>query len=138
MLGAQDLGAATVVALVAHRVLVIDDSPAARSFMRGLLVDAGFEVQTRASAIGASSQILKDRIDTVVVDMHMPALSGDRFVRLLRSKPCFRNLCIVLVSGDDDALSSMQPGLGADLVVRKDRLADQLIGAIQRSRRRVV
>lgn len=108
------------------RVLVIDDSEAARAAINGLLAPAGYEVHQLPSAIGATRIILRSAIEAVIIDVSMPGLSGDRLVELLRSNPRFNDLVIILVSGDPEHLKRISEKLEVDGAIAKSQIGARL------------
>lgn len=102
------------------RVLVIDDDEIARELLSEELEKAGFDVSVLASAIGASRLIRAKEVDALVLDVNMPAMSGDKLATLLRQNPRFSALAVVLVSGADTTkLGHIASAVGADAVVNK-------------------
>jgi DNA-binding NarL/FixJ family response regulator len=74
--------------------------------------------------------------DAVVIDLHMPRLDGVSAVaRMRRDHP---NLCLIALTGDDDpALHRAAQASGADAVLLKSQLLDDLadrIAAVRRER----
>ncbi len=65
------------------KVAIIDDDTIVLEVLRGVLQDMGHEATTRSSAIGASAWILNELPDLVLVDLNMPALSGDEWLGLV-------------------------------------------------------
>jgi CheY-like chemotaxis protein len=119
-------------------VLVIDDSEIARASMMAVLADAGMTVVELASPIGATRAILHHNVSVVVVDVLMPGMRGDRLAMLFRGNPRFKNLGVVLVSGESEAeLDRLVAETGADAAVAKSNLRE-LVGAVTRARRRRV
>lgn len=117
----------------ATRALVIDDSELARSFIARLLADAGFEVLTQASAIGATRTIVHNRVRLVVVDVSMPGLNGDKLVGVLRSNPRLAGLTIIVVSGQpSQELERIAAETPADAVLSKTGLEEQLLPLLAR------
>ena len=113
-------------------VLVIDDSDIARSEMERLLSDAGYNVLTLASPIGATRTILNHKVDVVVIDVLMPGMRGDRLAALFRSNPRFKTLGVVLVSGENQTeLSRLLAETRASAVVPKSDLR-QLVSSVRR------
>jgi CheY-like chemotaxis protein len=108
------------------RVLVIDDSDAARAAVNAVLAPAGYEVHQLPSAIGATRTILRNGIDAVILDISMPGLSGDRLIELLRSNPRFNDLVIIVVSGDPENLKRISDTLPVDGVVPKSQIQSRL------------
>jgi len=115
------------------RVLVIDDSPVARTALRQHLEHAAVDVFDLASAIGATRAILQNGIDAVVVDVSMPGLSGDKLVDVLRSNSRLRGLVIVLVSAKPSAeLREIARTCACDGVLSKDEVDGQLVPLLKR------
>jgi CheY-like chemotaxis protein len=66
------------------RVLVVDDDPVVLELVRGWLEDAGYAVDVRESALGTTQQIAAEQPEVVLLDVMMPALSGDELAQLIR------------------------------------------------------
>ena len=64
------------------KVVVIDDEPTVLEVVSVILRDLGHDVTTRTSAMGASSLILSERPDIVLIDIGLPDLAGDEWLRL--------------------------------------------------------
>ncbi len=119
------------------RVLVIDDSPVARAALRQHLLDGGMEVFELPSAIGATREITRNRIDAAVVDVSMPGLSGDKLVSVLRSNARLKDLVIVLVSAKPTAeLEEIERTCACDAVLSKDDVKEKLVAVLRRLRPR--
>lgn len=113
------------------RVLVIDDDEIARELLGSELKQAGFEVLSLPSPIGASRMIQEHDVRAVVLDVVMPAMSGDRLVTLLRNNPRFSNLALVLVSGQGmPELHRLAALVGADGVVNKKDIRKALVDSV--------
>jgi CheY-like chemotaxis protein len=117
------------------RALVIDDDDIARELLVSVLKDGGYETFELPSPIGATQTIFQEQIDVVVLDVMMPALSGDKLARMLRSNPRLGSLVIVLVSsasmGD---LKQLAASVKADAVVSKRDVRKSLLSAIMFAR----
>jgi len=68
------------------KVLIIDDDPVVLTLSQAALENRGHDVVTRDGAIGAMAVVLRERPRVVVVDMQMPGLSGDEWLRMLRER----------------------------------------------------
>ncbi len=62
------------------KVLVIDDDSIVLEVVTAALQDMGHEATARASAVGASTWILQERPDLVLVDLNMPTLPGEEWL----------------------------------------------------------
>lgn len=80
-------------------VLVVDDDRTTLTLAQALLEDAGFDVTVRDQALGTGAQIAQERPDFVVLDINMPALSGDRIAELMRARDRMGAARIVFYSG---------------------------------------
>jgi CheY-like chemotaxis protein len=125
----------------ARRVLLILETTEERERTREALRAAGWEVLTRDSPIGATVEIVRSRIDAVVVDVDFDVMSGDRFAELIRKNDRLDPVALVLVTSDSphEALE-LANRVGADAGICRGRLEldipDVLDGALQRRRRR--
>lgn len=118
------------------RVLVIDDDEVARELLGSELEKAGFEVFSLPSPIGASRLIQANDVDAVVLDVMMPAMSGDRLAALLRQNKRFSNVAVVLVSGKGAAeLGKLALAVGADAVVSKSDIRQMLAQSVTKAMR---
>lgn len=107
----------------ALRVVVVDDSAAARAVLRKAVTDAGMTVVGEAdNAFRAREVILETEPDVITLDLEMPRLDGIAFLRqLMRHYP----LPVVVVSssapsGSPRAREALQAG--AEAVVDKSDL----------------
>jgi CheY-like chemotaxis protein len=117
------------------RALVIDDDDIARELLVSVLKDGGYETFELPSPIGATQTIFQEQIDVVVLDVMMPALSGDKLARMLRSNPRLGSLVIVLVSSASmDDLKQLAASVKADAVVSKRDVRKSLLSAIMFAR----
>ncbi len=121
------------------RAMIVDDSEIVRLTLRRKLESVGYDVVELASAIGASREILRQKVHAVLLDVSMPGLSGDRFVSVLRSTPRLEGLAVILVSGETEArLAELRTSSRADGVVSKSRIDTDLLPLLDRLVRRPI
>lgn len=84
-------------------VLIVDDSPAMRAFVRrtleasGLRLGACFEAANGAEAL----QLLEDqRVDAVLTDINMPQMDGEEFLRRLAAHDLLHRVPVWVISTD--------------------------------------
>jgi CheY-like chemotaxis protein len=112
--------------------LVVDDDLVSLEVTRERLERAGFEVVTRESALGTSAFIMKEKPDYVLLDVHMPGLTGDALAKLLKGRGPSR---VILHSCSDRRhLTTLAQQCGASGVIEKTdderRFRDQLEGFV--------
>ncbi|WP_395068108.1 response regulator [Paraburkholderia silvatlantica] len=83
------------------RVLLADDDTAFRDALQTLLDEAGHEVTTAGNGLEAVSAALAAVPEAIVSDVHVPVLEGPDAVAMLRAIPRFRDVSVILMSGDD-------------------------------------
>ena len=66
------------------RVLVIDDAGLVRLYYRGILEDAGYQVDEALNGLEGIEKLLQQPADLLIVDVNMPQMDGISFLKLLR------------------------------------------------------
>ena len=114
------------------KVLIIDDSEVVIGMVQMMLEDAGYEVVALSSGLGASSRILEEQPDLVLMDVNMPAISGDSLVELIRKNPRLSTTKVVLFS-DRPAkeLGEIAGSCGADGFINKTSDQNELVGSVK-------
>lgn len=113
-----------------RRVLVVDDSDLAARLLAEELKSAGFDVLTAKDAETATSMILKraTRPDLVLLDIHMPKVSGAQFCRFIKKNDMFRSIKVIFCSGDSrEKVAQLAQECGADGFVLKDEFLGKWI-----------
>lgn len=109
------------------RILLVDDDLTLAHVASEILELSGYEVRIHTGPFGTTTALNEYQPDVVLLDVNMPALSGDQLVPLLRAARHGRHARIVLFSSNDAAtLQESAQRTGADGFIRKgdiDRLA---------------
>jgi signal transduction histidine kinase len=93
-------------------ILIVDDNPDLREYLRDLLCDR-YDVATVSDGIEALEAIRSRRPDIVLSDVMMPRMTGIQLVAALRSDPETVNLPVILLSarvGDEAAFEGLDAG----------------------------
>lgn len=88
---------------MAYRVMIVDDSPSMRAFVRRVIDLSGFEVGACLNAAnGAEALALLEQqaVDIILTDINMPEMNGEDFVRRLEEHQQFRAIPVVVISTD--------------------------------------
>jgi DNA-binding NarL/FixJ family response regulator len=110
----------------APRVLVVDDAPAIRHALRGVLEDAGIDVVGEAPD-GVQGVALAGSLqpDVVLMDLRMPAADGfQATARIVRDHPGVR--VVVLSAYESDESTEAVLAVGAYAFLPKDCDADRI------------
>jgi len=92
-------------------VLVVDDDPDLRFFVREALEHADYRVRTAANGSEALLELTAEAPDVMLLDLRMPGLSGDDVIELLERMPG-RPPIVIMTAADrarDSALAHRNP-----------------------------
>jgi two-component system KDP operon response regulator KdpE len=114
----------------AVRVLVVDDEPAIRRFLKASLGTQGFDVFEAADAHSALTQLSHTAIDILVLDLGLPDMDGIDVIRTLKEKGS--DVPIVVLSSRSDEVAKVRAlDLGADDYVTKPFGMDELLARLR-------
>ncbi|WP_456374109.1 response regulator [Thiolapillus sp.] len=109
------------------KVLLVDDSKAARFAMGKLLKDQGLEVEMAASGEEALDKIATEDINIVFMDQSMPGMGGIAATTAITSNEKTSHIPVVLCTGNEgDKLEEMAREAGAIGVLTKPPQAEKL------------
>lgn len=112
------------------RVLVIDDEPAIRRFLRTSLSAQNYSVQEAEDGETGLAMLGRNAIDAVVLDLGLPGMDGLAVVKALRDSGSSVPV-IVLSSRDDEKGKVTALDMGADDYVTKPFGMDELLARIR-------
>lgn len=111
-------------------VLMIDDSKTVIEAVSRFLSVHGYRVIAAGTFIDIPKLIEREKPCAVILDLNMPALSGEQIAKFLRRYDC--RSPIVIFSGEDpQELERMRSEIGASFCVSKGRNMTDLLVAIQ-------
>ncbi len=98
---------------MAHRILVVDDTPLNVKLLHDLLTNQGYQVSTAESGPQALALIETAAPDLVLLDVMMPVMSGYEVCQRLRADPRTQMLPVVMVTaldGKQDRIQGLEAG----------------------------
>jgi two-component system, OmpR family, KDP operon response regulator KdpE len=111
-------------------ILVVDDEPAIRRFLRTSLDLQGFRVIESADGEESLDQLRRNAIDVLVLDLGLPGMDGFEVIRRLRAQGS--SLPIIVLSSRTDERGKVEAlDLGADDYVTKPFGIDELLARIR-------
>ncbi len=86
-----------------YRILIVDDSPAMRAFIRRAIRLSGLDVSQYLEAgngLEALAVLRAGNIDVVLTDINMPVMDGEEMLRRMAQDEALRRVPSVVVSTD--------------------------------------
>lgn len=114
-------------------LLVVDDDRVVSQLVAGLLRAKGHKVFTAFDAVqGMMMAMRKPPVDGIVLDVNMPGGSGEETLKKLKMSTHTAQIPVIILSGsiDDEGRERMR-SLGADVVLRKPLVAEELFKALE-------
>ncbi len=121
---------------MAYRILIVDDSPAMRAFIRRVIDLSGFDL---ASCLEAENgrmalEVLESaRVDAILTDINMPEMDGEELLRRLSQKDELRSIPAIVISTDGSVCRvDRMRALGARGYIAKPFRPEELRAEIER------
>ena len=86
-----------------YRVLIVEDDRSQALFAQSVLRNAGMDVQVVAVAAEAMAAISGFHPDLVVLDLHMPGMSGTELIGHIRGHAEHAQMPVIFLTGDTDS-----------------------------------
>ncbi|GAB4538690.1 MAG: response regulator transcription factor [Anaerolineae bacterium] len=118
----------------AKLILVVDDEPRMRRFMRMNLDLEGYRVIEAENGLEAVNRVREDLPDLVLLDVMMPEMDGFEALRLIRETSSVPVIMLTVKSEEDDRVRGLE--LGADDYVTKPFSPRELASRIKAVLRR--
>lgn len=110
-----------------HTILVIDDDPLIREFVDLVLSQAGHRATTAASGESGLEALNHVHADLVLLDIHMPGMSGLDMLRVVRQHRRLRTPVVMMTARSDIGTVRLATREGADGFIVKPFTANNLV-----------
>lgn len=120
------------------RVLIADDASGMRTYLRTILVAAGFECVEAKDGGEAFDAILKSTFDLLITDLDMPGMDGFQLISAVSLLPVSRGRPPIIVCSAllDEAAAVRRPELrAAAALLAKPIQPDDLLKAVGKTLR---
>jgi two-component system KDP operon response regulator KdpE len=110
-------------------ILVVDDEPAIRRFLRTSLKGQGFDVIEAASGAEAQEQVRSAKPELVVLDLGLPDMDGFEVIRRIRAASSLPIVVLTVRAGEREKVEALD--LGADDYVTKPFGIGELLARVR-------
>lgn len=90
-----------------YSILVVDDSPVMRMFIRRVLALSGVPtaaIHEAENGLAALEVLQSAPVDLVLSDINMPGMNGSELMRMISGNPAFQRIPVIVVSTDSSLL----------------------------------
>jgi len=123
--------------LAAGSVLVVDDEPTNRVFVRALLEKTGFRVSEAPDGLAALERLATETFDLLILDLDMPGLAGYEVLSHVRRQISTATLPVIVLTGTTNPNAEIEVmERGADDYLTKPIDASRFIARIKATLRR--
>ncbi|HWI25293.1 MAG TPA: EAL domain-containing protein [Lysobacter sp.] len=115
-----------------YRVLIVEDDRSQAVFAEGVLNGAGIETLVASEPREVLETMARVHPDLVLMDLHMPGLSGTELTAMIRRHEAFLHTPIVFLTGDPDPEKQFEVlECGADDFLQKPIRPRHLVAAVE-------
>jgi diguanylate cyclase (GGDEF)-like protein/PAS domain S-box-containing protein len=120
------------------KILIIDDDPSNRNFLRDFFALEGYDVATASDGDEGLRKILSERPSLVITDVLMPGMDGFQLLRAIRKNEALKDLPVLFYTGSylDEEDQKLAREIGVTRYLTKpmepDRIAtivEEILGA---------
>jgi len=111
-------------------VLVVDDEPAIRAFLRELLTDAGYNVVEAVDGVEAIDKAREARPDLITLDVMMPRMGGYEAAAVLKTDPATETIPLLVLSATESQRRGRQ--MGVDDYIAKPADPEALLEKVEK------
>ena len=119
-----------------YTILAVDDAKDSLLLLEHDLKEAGYQVITAESGDEALSLLQEKKVSLILLDMHMPGISGLTALQAVKAQKNIAHIPVVMLSASDDEtqiVASLE--FGADDYVTKPYIPNVLLARIRNSLR---
>jgi len=117
------------------RILVVEDDEDIREVMQEVLAAEGFHVDVATDGLDALGKLeVGVSPPLILLDMMMPRMDGETFLKVLRGNPALADALVVVISGNAAAREKASDFQAVACLVKPFEL-DEMLGLVRRIKR---
>jgi len=111
------------------KILIVDDDASTRELVKLHLANNGYDVVLAEDAVVAGYVVLREQPDLILLDVHMPFMTGYEFAAALKADEVTRDIPLIFLT-TDAGVAEHAGRLGAKAYLNKPVTADRLVGTV--------
>jgi two-component system KDP operon response regulator KdpE len=111
------------------RVLIVDDEPQIRRFLRATMIAHGYQILEAAQGRDALVKAATDRPDLIILDLGLPDMDGNEVISSIREWSKIPIIVLSVRGGEKDKIDALDRG--ADDYVTKPFSAGELLARVR-------
>jgi two-component system chemotaxis response regulator CheY len=109
-------------------ILIVDDSPTIRLILQFALESRGYNVVMAGDGEDGLVALEREQVDLVILDVFMPGLDGLGLLKIVRKRPQWANLPIMMLTTEgQEASSARAMALGANDYLTKPSSPEKVL-----------
>jgi CheY-like chemotaxis protein len=120
------------------RVLIVDDVPFMRQFLRHCVMNGfpSFHTDEAHNGTSAIEKLKGEPFDIILCDWEMPEVKGDEILKWIRTESAFKDMPFIMVTGNRDKehiMKALQLGVSEYIIkpVTGDTLSKKMTAALK-------
>ncbi|MBV8637001.1 MAG: response regulator [Candidatus Eremiobacteraeota bacterium] len=116
-------------------ILVVDDEPINRELLRAVLASEHHDVFLAEDGEQALELVRSRRPDLIIVDLHLPGMTGTEFIKRVRRGEADSETVIALYTASDitAAMRDFMQLMNVELVIPKPADPEQIIAIVRKA-----
>ena len=114
-------------------ILIVDDDVPTLNLIKEVVEQAGFNAIAESHSEKVNDLIENMKLDLAIIDLDMPEVNGYDLIKLIKSKPNFSKLPVIIYTGKENYKEDLKKidGLFEDLLEKNSTNIEELSGAIK-------
>lgn len=101
---------------MAKKILIIEDEIHVSNYLEDIFKDHGYETVTASSVEHGIELVAQEKPDLITLDLQMPQGHGTKFYQKLRKDDEFKEIPIVVITGQSSPHRAIKPNKAAAIV----------------------
>jgi two-component system response regulator MprA len=112
-------------------VMLVEDDPSVRESMAQVIELGDYGVITAEDGLDAMEKLKACKPDLIILDLMMPGMDGETFVREAHQRPDLKKIPILIISASDD-LAGVAKRINVDGFINKPIDIDDFLETVAR------